>query len=45
MYDRVSQRLIDVLTQRLEKKFGIERLKELGVIEFNGAVDLEEAEK
>ena len=27
VYDRVSQRLIDVMGQQLEKKFGIERLR------------------
>ncbi|KAA0037861.1 hypothetical protein E5676_scaffold127G001250 [Cucumis melo var. makuwa] len=45
LYDRVAQRLIDVLTQQPEKKFQIEKLKALGATKFNGTTNPDEAEK
>ena len=45
LYDRVAQRLIDVMGQQPEKKFGIERLKALGATEFIGTIEPKEVEK
>lgn len=45
LYDMVAQTLINVIGQKLEKKYGIERLKVLGATEFSGTTRSEEAEK
>ncbi|KAA0066608.1 A-kinase anchor protein 12 [Cucumis melo var. makuwa] len=45
VYDRVAQWVIDVMTQQLEKKFGIERLEALGTTEFTGTTEPREADK
>ena len=45
VYDRVTQRLVDIMAHQPEKKFGIERLKALGATEFTGTTKPEEFEK
>ena len=46
MYNRVVKRLIDVLTQQPEEKFGFKRLKALGATtEFSGTNRPEEVKK
>ena len=45
VYHRLAKRLIDVMGQQLEKKFGIERLKELGATKLVGTTQPKEAEK
>ena len=44
LYNKVAERLIDVLTQQPKEKFGDERLKVLGAIEFSGTTRPKEAE-